>query len=140
MSLNGIADAKNAVSRVRKVLLAEVDDVEIRARRESRGAARHADTRPEEKGLETDLVQDEKLDVAIRVDNASFTWSHGRSQPSRSEKLTSSSEAFTLRNISFEIPHGQLIAIVGGVGSGKSSLLQGLIGGAEKLSCVAASF
>ena len=36
--------------------------------------------------------------------------------------------AFKLQDIDFEIPRGQLCAIVGPVGNGKSSLLQGLLG------------
>ncbi len=39
---------------------------------------------------------------------------------------------FQLSDISLTIPRGQLVAIVGAVGSGKSSLLQGLIGEMRK--------
>ena len=39
-------------------------------------------------------------------------------------------EAFKLHSIDLEVPHGQLCAIVGPVGAGKSSLVQGMIGGA----------
>ena len=35
---------------------------------------------------------------------------------------------FTLKDIDMSIPRGQLVAIVGAVGSGKTSLLQGIIG------------
>lgn len=35
---------------------------------------------------------------------------------------------FSMRRISFEVPRGSLVAIVGTFGSGKSSLLQGLLG------------
>lgn len=45
---------------------------------------------------------------------------------------------FKLRDINLSLPRGQLCAVVGPVGSGKSSLLQGLIGG--ELSLVAGSF
>jgi len=38
-------------------------------------------------------------------------------------------KVFKLHDINLEIPRGQLVAIVGAVGSGKSSFLQGLIGG-----------
>lgn len=41
-------------------------------------------------------------------------------------------EPFKMNNINLEIPRGQLCAIVGPVGSGKSSLLQGLIGEMRK--------
>ncbi|CCO26031.1 Canalicular multispecific organic anion transporter 1 AltName: Full=ATP-binding cassette sub-family C member 2 [Rhizoctonia solani AG-1 IB] len=41
-------------------------------------------------------------------------------------------EPFRMNNINLEIPRGQLCAIVGPVGSGKSSMLQGLIGEMRK--------
>lgn len=56
---------------------------------------------------------DPSLDVALRTD-ARFTWS---------ESLES--HPFSL-SIKMEIPRGKLVAIVGPVGSGKSSLLQGV--------------
>lgn len=39
-----------------------------------------------------------------------------------------------LRNISLKIEQGQLVAIVGTVGSGKSSLISALLGEMEKIS------
>ena len=56
---------------------------------------------------------------AIRIQNASFTWQRN-GQPN-------------LKDINLEVPHGKLIAIVGSVGSGKSSLLSGILGDMEKL-------
>ncbi|KAG0212661.1 hypothetical protein BGX28_005857 [Mortierella sp. GBA30] len=41
---------------------------------------------------------------------------------------------FGLKNIDLKIPHGQLVAIVGAVGSGKSSLLNALVGEMRKTS------
>ena len=41
---------------------------------------------------------------------------------------------FQVRDISMEIPRGTLVAVVGPVGSGKTSLLQGLIGEMRKTS------
>ena len=38
-------------------------------------------------------------------------------------------EAFKLYDINLEVPRGQLCAIVGPIGAGKSSLVQGIIGG-----------
>ena len=37
-------------------------------------------------------------------------------------------EPFKVKNVSMSVPRGKLVAVVGRVGSGKSSLLQGLIG------------
>lgn len=39
----------------------------------------------------------------------------------------------TLRNINLQVEQGQLIAVVGTVGSGKSSLLSALLGEMEKI-------
>ena len=41
---------------------------------------------------------------------------------------------FQVRDISLEIPRGTLVAIIGSVGSGKTNLLQGLIGEMRKTS------
>jgi ABC-type transport system involved in cytochrome bd biosynthesis fused ATPase/permease subunit len=41
---------------------------------------------------------------------------------------------FQVRDVSMEIPRGLLVAVVGPVGSGKTSLLQGLIGEMRKTS------
>ena len=41
-------------------------------------------------------------------------------------------KVFKVQNISMSVPRGQLVAIVGPVGSGKTSLLQGLIGEMRK--------
>jgi ABC-type multidrug transport system fused ATPase/permease subunit len=46
-------------------------------------------------------------------------------QPRSSE--TETAHVFEVRNVTMQIPRGQLVAIVGPVGSGKSSLLQGLV-------------
>ena len=41
---------------------------------------------------------------------------------------------FQVRDVSLEIPRGTLVAVIGPVGSGKTSLLQGLIGEMRKTS------
>ena len=94
------------------------------------------------------LVQDPELKHAIEIDNASFTWdgpppdvneakedkgkrkSRSDAHPNRdSETKEVKEEAlFKLKHIDLRVPRGQLVAIVGAVGSGKTSLLQGLIG------------
>ena len=55
---------------------------------------------------------------AIKLDNASFRWS-------------SDDQKICLQNISLEIPKRGLVAIVGQVGSGKSSLLSAMLGEME---------
>lgn len=48
------------------------------------------------------------------------------------DKAKKDEEVFVVTNVDLIIPRGQLVAIVGAVGSGKSSLLQGLIGEMKK--------
>ncbi|XP_076819731.1 multidrug resistance-associated protein 1-like isoform X1 [Clavelina lepadiformis] len=55
---------------------------------------------------------------AVEVDNGTFAWDK--------------SDEPTLRNISLEVPKGSLVAVVGQVGSGKSSLISCLLGDMEK--------
>lgn len=92
------------------------------------------------------------LDVAIRVKGATFRWSSA--QPPSEKALSSKSKSvekvkpgvakmaeneaeshkqtpadpFTLSNLSLEVPRGRLVGVVGPVGSGKSSILQGVSG------------
>ena len=90
--------------------------------------------------------QDPELEHALEVENASFTWEsppsdehkeqEGKAKKRRSkskpEPASESEEVeetlFKLRQIDFRVPRGKLVAIVGAVGSGKTSLIQGLIG------------
>lgn len=59
--------------------------------------------------------------TAVSIERGVFAWSKSeRNQP-------------TLKNINLEVPRGKLIAIVGTVGSGKSSLLSALLGFMEKV-------
>jgi ABC-type polysaccharide/polyol phosphate transport system ATPase subunit len=94
-------------------------------------------------------VQDPKLEYAVEIDNASFTWdvpspvpddkedqgkkkscgdSHPKPVPGSETKLVKEEALFKLMHVDLRVPRGQLVAIVGAVGSGKTSLLQGLIG------------
>lgn len=99
------------------------------------------------------FIQDGNLEDAIEVKNATFTWDVSpENSPDSSfglgknktghKKLKRRSETaekdegaikdeenvFKLKDIDFSIPRGKLVAIVGVVGSGKTSLLQGIIG------------
>uniref|UniRef100_A0A8R1DMH1 ABC-type glutathione-S-conjugate transporter n=1 Tax=Caenorhabditis japonica TaxID=281687 RepID=A0A8R1DMH1_CAEJA len=60
-------------------------------------------------------------DSAVKIDNGSFSWE-------------SKKEEKTLHDITVNIKRGQLVAIVGRVGSGKSSLLHALLGEMNKIS------
>lgn len=97
------------------------------------------------------------MDVAIEVKDAEFTWDappeaaaepkekgakgfkgkegKKKSEPAAVEdKAIDPEKIFRLPKTNMMVPRGQLLAIVGPVGSGKSSLLQGLIGEMRKTS------
>lgn len=59
-------------------------------------------------------------ECAIRVKEATFTWHRNGTA--------------SLKDINLEVPHGKLVAMVGSVGAGKSSLLSGILGDMEKIS------
>ena len=94
-------------------------------------------------------MQDPNLKYAVEIDDASFTWdgpppdlNEGKEdnddgKKSRIDNLrpepvpvseVKEEVLFKLKHIDLRVPRGQLVAIVGAVGSGKTSLLQGLIG------------
>ncbi|KAJ3417589.1 Canalicular multispecific organic anion transporter 2 [Chytridiales sp. JEL 0842] len=87
----------------------------------------------------------DNAEPAVKIDNATFEWDEPPgsnikiedSSPGKLENLkkeeaaiepTAVSETFTLQNINIHIKKGSLTAIIGSVGSGKSSLLQALVG------------
>ncbi|KAI6165735.1 ABC transporter [Pisolithus thermaeus] len=126
MSISTISDAATACERLYDVFVAETSD-------------------------ET-LVHNQGLDFALRVKGASFSWDIPPPQPEDPKKLKVGSRAkldkkgtskpsspaqqkqvdkaniFQIKDVNLEIPRGQLVAIVGAVGAGKTSLLQGLTG------------
>ena len=65
------------------------------------------------------IDHDESKKHPIELRNASFSW-----HDSPNQQLQDS----TLRNVTWHVPQGSLVAIVGIVGSGKSSLLSSLLG------------
>ncbi|KAK4049155.1 hypothetical protein OIV83_004300 [Microbotryomycetes sp. JL201] len=94
---------------------------------------------------------DKELENAIEARECSFTWetssppstSAEKSKKKQSKKVRNAEKQLspqareerppsTIENISLVVPRGQLLCVVGAVGSGKSSLLQGLIGEMRK--------
>ena len=65
-----------------------------------------------------DVRHDDIDNSAVKVENVSFGWNIGQE---------------SLKNIELDIKKGQLVAVVGKVGAGKSSLLSGLLGEMHKL-------
>lgn len=109
-SLSTITDAASACKRLVPVFLAE--DLP-------------------EKAIE--IIKDNKY--ALEVKQASFEWERGSQNETQQIKKNEKEEEkklqekpFRLENISLAVPKGSLLCVVGTVGSGKSSLLQGLVG------------
>lgn len=130
MALGTIADAINASSRLQEVFIAETFDHLLTA--------------------ESGAI-DPNLPVALEVVNASFTWDapppsqddkskkdknkggperakerEREETAARNEEKAAEERIFKVQDIDLVVPRGQLCAIVGSVGAGKSSLLQGL--------------
>ncbi|XP_015122091.1 multidrug resistance-associated protein 1 isoform X1 [Diachasma alloeum] len=74
--------------------------------------------------LDPNNVQHDQSEVdPLIIENGNFTWDSA-----------DSTEKPTLRNINVSVKHGQLVAIVGTVGSGKSSLVSAFFGEMYRLS------
>lgn len=122
ISISAYTDAENAVSRLTPVF--------------------HAETLDETTRIDTSSAW------AVHVQDADFQWEEpspptasaekGKHHHSRFRKkhakgtetpaTPANHEPFALRSVTLSVPHGQLCAIAGPVGSGKSSLLLALIG------------
>ncbi|KAI1704939.1 ABC transporter transmembrane region domain-containing protein [Ditylenchus destructor] len=73
---------------------------------------------------------------AISIRDADFTWGsipEGGSNGSSSAESKASSSVSTIQDVNLEVTRGTLLAVVGKVGAGKSSLLSALLGEMEKL-------
>ena len=116
LSFSAIADAQNAIERLYGVFDAET--------------------------LTDTKVQDPTMDVAVKVEHGDFTWDAPPSEVvtkkkgKKEDKLAKDKlvqtkapeKVFALKDVNMEIPKGQLTAIVGPVGTGKTSVLEALIG------------
>ncbi|KAL4994641.1 P-loop containing nucleoside triphosphate hydrolase protein [Aspergillus recurvatus] len=120
MVLGQITDAWTALNRIQELIVAE-----------------------EQK---EDIERDEHMAEAVRMDRASFTWERmaadkeagqsekkagpGQTKPTTEKAADSaeSEEPFQLRHMTLDIRRDELIAVIGTVGSGKSSLLAALAG------------
>ncbi|KAJ3794573.1 ABC protein [Lentinula aff. detonsa] len=113
-------DAQNAFSRLSKLFHAEtLDDIPF--------------------------IIDHGQELALDVTNSTFEWEViagvDISDEDKKQKLSelqredmTGTDPFQVRGINMKVQRGHLVAIVGRVGSGKSSLLQGLVGEMRKTS------
>ena len=120
-----IADARNAIGRLQECFTAEY--------------------------ISETFERDPKLSYTIEVENTSFTWDspppdEGKDRNGKKKDRCNTSNfetsfgaegsqggaLFNLKQIDFKVPHGQLLAIVGAVSCGKTSMLEGLIGNMRK--------
>ncbi|KAL4880304.1 P-loop containing nucleoside triphosphate hydrolase protein [Aspergillus karnatakaensis] len=91
-----------------------------------------------------DIQRDETLSDAIQMDRATFTWERlaadkeadqaekkvgpEPTNPAPEDSATEPKEPFQLRDMTINIRRDELVAVIGTVGSGKSSLLSALAG------------
>lgn len=69
--------------------------------------------------------------TAVRLRDCTFTWD--------SPSGTDENRPSTLQDITMDVTHGELVAVVGVVGSGKSSLISAMLGDMIKLRGTAAT-
>jgi len=92
-------------------------------------------------------VSDEMIDEsnAIELENATFMWDQNGAEAQdnplpvndndkdmKSDIQNQSNSGFSLQNLTLKVPKGSLVAVVGAVGSGKSSLVSALLGEMER--------
>lgn len=79
---------------------------------------------------EEQAVWDLKMAAAVELRNASFTWERGLSAEKAvaSESASASQSVFQLHGLDLTVQRNELLAVVGTVGSGKTSLLAALAG------------
>ncbi|XP_066904292.1 multidrug resistance-associated protein 1 isoform X2 [Halyomorpha halys] len=70
--------------------------------------------------LDPEIVDNNKEENPLIIENATFSWSND--------------EEPTLKNINIKVKEGSLVAVIGDVGSGKSSLISAFLGEMYKLS------
>ncbi len=137
MSIGTISDAMNATERLTAVFEAELleqtytIDESIESALEVKGASFTWDAPPpnedEQKASKKKFGASRTGGPLAKPDESS------NSEAEKDEKAKQdAANVFRVKDISLTIPRGQLVAIVGSVGSGKSSLLQGLIGEMRK--------
>lgn len=114
-----VADAWSALKRIQAFLLAEehCETIEVL----SAGQCEPCQDVDSMNGI------DEATAAAITVSSAEFVWEHDTTA-SRGLETKPQKESFSIRDLNFTVGDGELLAIIGPVGSGKTSLLSALAG------------
>ncbi|KAG6861355.1 hypothetical protein C0995_001088 [Termitomyces sp. Mi166 len=137
VSFSAIADAANAASRLYGVFEAELltetlsVDPTLDVAVEVTDASFSWDAPPPEE--ETNSKQKRSYGVTAKSSTKGAESKKGKTMVENLEKAkTDEDKVFKIKDLNMHIPRGQLVAIVGAVGSGKTSLLQGVIGEMRK--------
>ena len=146
LSINSIADALNATRRLYDVFVADLletshtIDEQLDVALEVKGASFTWDSPPptddnaedEKKAHGGKKSSKSKIKPQVKVTPQVDDEKKPATNTGTEEKAKTDEDVFMVTNVDLIIPRGQLVAIVGAVGSGKSSLLQGLIGEMRK--------
>jgi ABC-type glutathione transport system ATPase component len=140
LSISTIADALNATRRLYDVFVADLleenhtIDEQLEVALEVKGASFSWDAPPPS----DENPDDKEKDSGEKISSNSKGKLPAAPQDDEKKPATDTNaeekdeEVFMVTDLNLSIPRGQLVAIVGPVGSGKSSLLQGLIGEMKK--------
>ncbi|KAJ7064091.1 ABC protein [Mycena amicta] len=145
-SLSATADARTALDRLTVIMRADVrkEAPDFGSTHRENYEASPDDKPDKHQHRKTPFAIDESMSDALVVDGCSWVWEgpppvnevpgkkgkggRGKKPKDLEKEPEVDYEPFRLDSISMTVPRGALVAIVGRVGSGKSSLLQGLIG------------
>ncbi|KAL1836913.1 hypothetical protein VTJ49DRAFT_4504 [Mycothermus thermophilus] len=137
MVIGQVTDAWSSLARIQEFLLAEEREEEVIFKPDAPSAV---EMRNASFTWERTPTQDPETTVAGKAapqPQKPKSSKHDDSAPDSSEAgstLIGEPEPFKLRDLSFEVGRNELVAVIGGVGSGKTSLLAALAGDMRKTS------
>lgn len=139
-ALSATADAKNALQRLRAVFKAELltdDGIAIDRSLPMALQVQHATFQWEEVNADANDIWGRSRKQAKKAEKKAEKEEKNKDDTPRvkpeAAAVTKDEQPFSLKDVNLEIPRGRLCAIVGPVGSGKSSLLSGLLGEMKQL-------
>ncbi|KAK2460902.1 hypothetical protein APHAL10511_007372 [Amanita phalloides] len=140
IAFSAIADAANAAKRLEAVFEAElleetlvIDEGTLDVALEVKDASWTWDA-PIEQVKDKPKKRQRTEDVRRHSAGRAIKDEKKATQSSHEDKSKEEGKVFKMQNVSLRIPRDKLVAVVGPVGCGKSSLLQGLIGEMRKTS------